>query len=237
MNIKCIAIGNRIMTDDGVGIKVLEELSCLLKLEKVELIVGETDYEYVLEKMEPDDFVFILDSTFYNREPGTVSYTPLKKIMNQNQGFLSQHQPNLIHMIKMKNSRVIGYVIGIEIERIDFGLELSHTLNTKFASICEEIYEFICQTTRRLIMHDTYLLNNIHNSLKEICEKNMIKKINQITLVVNHESHINIDNLRNHLLDNKFEYMENQSEIIILRENIEEQVAIIRSIEGETCES
>ena len=41
MKIKCIAIGNRIMGDDSIGIKVLEELSTELEKEEIELPIIE----------------------------------------------------------------------------------------------------------------------------------------------------------------------------------------------------
>ena len=48
-------------------------------------------------------------------------------------------------------------------------------------------------------MHDTFLLNKISHSLKEICKENNIKRIKQFSLVVNHDSHVNEENLLEHL--------------------------------------
>ena len=81
MSIKCIAIGNRIMGDDSIGIKVLEELTTKLEKEKLEVIFGETDIEYALSKIEDSDLLFIIDSTYFNIVPGTVTFTPIEKEM------------------------------------------------------------------------------------------------------------------------------------------------------------
>lgn len=148
MKIKCVAIGNRIMGDDSIGVKVLEELSAKIAEEKTEVIYGETDIDYALSKINDGDLVFIIDSTYYDIAPGTVTYTPIEKaIMRQKQND-SQHQLSLINLIKIYNKSVKGYVIGIEVEKIHFSLELSKILRKNFLSICDQIYKFIAQIIR-----------------------------------------------------------------------------------------
>lgn len=86
-------------------------------------------------------------------------------------------------------------------------------------------------------MHDTFLLNKISHSLKEICNENKINRIEQFTLVVNHNSHINEENLLEHLKLHNPDITASELKIEIQREDIEEQTAIIKSIQGETYES
>lgn len=85
-------------------------------------------------------------------------------------------------------------------------------------------------------MHDTFLLKNISDSLKEICKENKINKIDQFTIAVNHDSHINEENLLEHLKLYNPNIIVRELKIEILRENIEQQTAIIKSIQGETFE-
>lgn len=149
MNIKCIAIGNRIMGDDSIGIRVLEELVEKLEKEKVEVIFGETDIDYTLSKIDENDMIFIIDSTYFDIVPGTVTFTPIEKaIKQQHHQIYSQHQPSVINLLNTYNKSVTGYIVGIEIEEIHFSLDLSKRLSKQFMSICEEIYKFIYQTIR-----------------------------------------------------------------------------------------
>ena len=143
MRIKCIAIGNRIMGDDGIGIKVLEELLQELEKCKIEVIIGETDFDYGLSKIAEGDILFIIDSTYFNIDPGTVTFTPIEKAINCQWRIYSQHQPSLINLLHTYKKSVKGYIIGIEVEKIHFCLDLSVTLKEKFFSICEEIRVFI----------------------------------------------------------------------------------------------
>ena len=235
MNVKCIAIGNRIMGDDSIGIKVLEELSLQFKEENIECIFGETDINYALSKIDNGDFLLILDSTYFGKIPGTVTFTPIEESIIQYQHIYSQHQPSLINLLKTYKKSVKGFVIGIEVQEIYFGLELSDMLMKKFLYICEEVSNFIHNTLKGgFNMHDTFLLNKISNSLKELCTENKIKKIEEVTLVVNHNSHINEENLQEHLKLHNTNIIASNLKIKLQREDIEEQTAIIKSIQGET---
>lgn len=149
MRVKCIAIGNRIMGDDSIGIKVLEKLTEELEKEEIQVIFGETDIDYALSKIDNRDFLFIIDSTYFNIAPGTVTFTPIEKAMiGQHQPIYSQHQPSLINLLNTYKKSVSGYIIGIEVAEIHFSLDLSEILSKKFLSICEEIHKFIYQTIR-----------------------------------------------------------------------------------------
>lgn len=143
MAVKCIAIGNTIMGDDGIGIKVAQEISKHFVEEHIEFIYGETDVDYALSKIENADFLFLIDSTYFDINPGTITYTPLSQLIGQHIEVISQHQPSLIHLLKTYGKAVDGYLIGIEIAKIDFSLELSDILKNKFLSICEDVYLFI----------------------------------------------------------------------------------------------
>jgi Zn finger protein HypA/HybF involved in hydrogenase expression len=85
-------------------------------------------------------------------------------------------------------------------------------------------------------MHDTFLLNKISQSLKTICEENKLQRIEHFTLVVNHHSHINEENLLEHLIIHNNDIISNKLKIEIQKEAIEDQTAIIKSIQGETFE-
>jgi len=147
MNIKCIAIGNRIMGDDGIGIKVAEELLSRLHNDNIEMVFGETDSYYALRCIENGDLVFILDSTYFNMDPGTVTYIPINDSPMKIQGLYSPHQDSLISLLRLYKKSIEGFIIGIEAGEIGFGLQLSNQLKIKLPHICEEVYGFIHNIT------------------------------------------------------------------------------------------
>lgn len=85
-------------------------------------------------------------------------------------------------------------------------------------------------------MHDTFLLNKISKSLKEICEQSNIIKVSQLTIVVNHNSHVNEENLQEIFIKNNKDLLDDEFKVTVKREDIEDQTAIIHSIKGESFE-
>lgn len=82
-------------------------------------------------------------------------------------------------------------------------------------------------------MHDSYLITRIIDSVDKICKDNKISKINKLSLTVNNDSHIDeevlLDELNHHLDD----VVTTNAHLDIKKDNIEDQTAIITSIEGE----
>lgn len=146
MAIKCIVIGNRIRMDDGIGIRVAENLMSRLKRVSIEVILGETDQEYILSRIDSEDLLILLDATYYGIVPGTITVTPIVDIAHLNHILYTQHDSNLISLLKIQGKNVDGYMIGIEIDTIDYGVELSDTLSGKLQSISDEVFRLISQT-------------------------------------------------------------------------------------------
>ena len=86
-------------------------------------------------------------------------------------------------------------------------------------------------------MHDTILLSKISEELKEICTINNINKVNTFTVIVNHRSHVNENNLYDHLQYADGNLVGEWTKINVQREDIQDQTAILKSIEGEQSEN
>lgn len=85
-------------------------------------------------------------------------------------------------------------------------------------------------------MHDTILLSKISEELKEICEFNNINKVNTFTVIVNYRSHVNSNNLYDHLKHTCGNLVGEWTKINLEREDIQDQTAILKSIQGEQSE-
>lgn len=86
-------------------------------------------------------------------------------------------------------------------------------------------------------MHDTILLSKISEKLKEICTSNNINKVNTFTVIVNHRSHVNQDNLYDHLQYADGNLVGEWTKINVQREDIQDQTAILKNIQGEQSEN
>lgn len=143
--IKLFGIGNILLGDDAIGVRILERLQPdIHKLSpSIEAIIGETDALFCLDCINPEDFIIIIDSTYLNTEPGTVSCFKLSECDPFVCASSSAHEMTLLHLLRVYYPDIKGYLIGIEIECIDFSFELSSVLQNRFNAICTEILQFL----------------------------------------------------------------------------------------------
>ena len=138
---KIIAAGNILMCDDGIAVKAVRNLSDKLIHDGFEVIIAETDTDYFIDMISSDDFLYAVDCTNFGIEPGSLSVIPLSCIKNHNAA--SIHSFNYLGAINYYNMKVKGYLIGIEISKIEFNCNLSAFMSNKFSFICNELYKKI----------------------------------------------------------------------------------------------
>jgi hypothetical protein len=85
-------------------------------------------------------------------------------------------------------------------------------------------------------MHDTFLLNRISETVKELCYADKIIRITKLKIITKYNSHIQRDNLYEHLLRNHSGVVGEWTELIIVRQDIEDLTAVIELLEGDTLE-
>ena len=133
-NIVVIAIGSRIMKDDGIGVWVAEAIESILNKENVDVVIAETDVEYGFYAAKAYDYVFVMDAMVSGNIHGKIMVFPLFDAKAQ-KSYASQHDMSLIDML-VRDVSPPGSLIGIEAHEVDFGFGLSQTLQEKFEEIC-----------------------------------------------------------------------------------------------------
>lgn len=143
--IKVIAIGNILLSDDGIGIKVINRLrNKIEKLsEDIEVTLAGIDYYEFLEELGDDDYLIIVDASYLNNETGQVCKYTLEECDSFLQNTCSDHDINLIKILRSERRKIKGSVITIEIGRIEYSLKISNELRKKFNEICGEVFERI----------------------------------------------------------------------------------------------
>ena len=63
---------------------------------------------------------------------------------------ITAHETSLLSLVRLEKTNVNGYFIGIEIDSIEYSLELSNILQKRFNSIYDEVYEFIVKIAKEL---------------------------------------------------------------------------------------
>ncbi len=143
--VKVFGIGNILLCDDAIGVKLAESLQeKILSIdEDIKVIIGETDYLYCIENINKEDTVIIIDSTYLQREAGSVSVYTLEECDKFIGNIQSQHEENLIKVLRSEQRDIKGYMIGIEIDKVDYSLELSQVLSEKFEDIRIQVFDTI----------------------------------------------------------------------------------------------
>lgn len=142
MKIKVIAIGNALMEDDGIAVIAVEKIRKELINNNIEVIIGETDFEYCISLVEEGDILFIIDASYYGKEPGKLTVLNLEKCACRKKIY-TQHSCSVIDLIKQYYKYVRGYIIGIEVSNISFKLGLSKELESKIDIISEKVLKYI----------------------------------------------------------------------------------------------
>jgi hydrogenase maturation protease len=138
MQHKVIAIGNILMKDDGIGIRIAEMIRDSLEKYGFEVIIGETDFEYCISKIEEGDCIYILDAAYCGKIPGEITVIPIEDYMCEAYLY-SQHGYSLLNLLSLYYKQIRGYIIGVKIEEIDYDLNLSNHLLINLKKISENV--------------------------------------------------------------------------------------------------
>lgn len=143
--IKIFAIGNIILGDDGIGVKVMEFIGAQLESysKEVKVLIVGIDYIYCLNEINKEDSVILVDSTYFGIEPGRVSVLNLKECDKFISPCRDMHSENLLRVLREEYREIPGYLVGIEVEKVNYSLELSKTLKDNFSEITKKVFREI----------------------------------------------------------------------------------------------
>jgi len=138
MSIKLIAMGNVLMKDDGIGIEVAKQIEEALTQKGIEVIYGETDFQYCIIKVRENDFLLVLDGAFLGENPGTVTVMPLNRFGTNNRNY-TQHSYSFLDLLKIYYPYVDGKIFAIQIKEITYDFGLSDFLKENLKDISKDV--------------------------------------------------------------------------------------------------
>jgi hydrogenase maturation protease len=145
LNIAVFGIGNILLSDDGVGVHVINILKTEYQFpEYIELIDGGTKGLDLLPLFEGRDKVLIVDAANFKKEPGTIDMVEGDKIP----AFLVSNKLS-VHQIGLPDTlfaaRLMGLMppemclIGIQPKSMETGTELSDEIKKRLDVLIERI--------------------------------------------------------------------------------------------------
>jgi len=82
-------------------------------------------------------------------------------------------------------------------------------------------------------MRDTYLIKKISDEVQVLCDMNSLKKLTKLVVTVNYRSHVDEEHIMKQLHHRDKKTFGPWTQIQVLRDDIQEQTAILHTIEGE----
>lgn len=145
-----LGIGNILLSDEGIGVRVIERMQTVPIPEHVEIVDGGTSGVDLLDILADRDAVIVVDAVDTDCRPGTVLRFGIDQLMQTENPYISMHEVGIAETILMTEQlgctpkEVI--VFGIQPEKIECGLELSKTL----AQAVQEVVELVLNEISRL---------------------------------------------------------------------------------------
>lgn len=131
--IAIIGMGNPLMSDEGIGVRVVARLQQTPVSETVDVLDLGTSGMNVLHELDGRDKVVFVDCAMMGEAPGTIRrFTPDDVVSQKLQPRLSLHEGDLLNTLAL--ARRLGncpeqiVIFGIEPKIVDFGDQLSPEL-------------------------------------------------------------------------------------------------------------
>ncbi len=144
MKIAVVGIGNILLGDEGVGVRIVEELKKRDLPENVEVHDGATSGIALLNFLVDKDKVIIVDAVKGGEEPGTVYQFSINEALQKSE-MMSLHDIDFVTAYQTSKDILELTdditVIGIEPKVIDNGLELSEEIKYAIPQVIELVHQ------------------------------------------------------------------------------------------------
>ncbi len=142
-----MGVGNTLLTDEAVGVKVIEELRAYDLPDNVQLVDGGTGGLDLIGYMSQADRMIVVDAVDAGKPPGSIfRFTPqdVEGALEKKQAAMSLHDVGLIESFVV--GRQLGHepdvvIIGIQPKDLTWGMELTPEVAAKVPRLIELVLE------------------------------------------------------------------------------------------------
>lgn len=145
--IMVMGIGNILLSDEGLGVRFLEELAKKTLPENVELLEGGTAGLELVHLIQDVDFLIIIDAVNAQAEPGALfRFKPGDLQVFPEKYEVSFHQIGIIEVLTM--AKIIGkapetLIFGIQPKSLEWGMNLSPEIQALFSRLADLVLKEI----------------------------------------------------------------------------------------------
>jgi hydrogenase maturation protease len=138
-----LGVGNILLSDEGVGVRVVDAMKEMKLPGNVELLDGGTGAFDLIDVIADREKIIIIDAVNGGCEPGTIFRFSPEDFGAQHYHITSAHEVGLLDALAM--AKIAGcsprqiIIYGIEPKRLDWGTELSREVATIIPKVLELI--------------------------------------------------------------------------------------------------
>lgn len=142
-----LGVGNILLRDEGVGVRVIEHLQKMPLPDDVELFDGGTAGADLIEVLSDRNVVIIVDAADFEAPAGTILRMTQEDWLPQRNTALSLHDLDIPQTLAM--TKILGCApekvicLGIVPETIEPGMTLSHKLDALVPVIADRVLDEI----------------------------------------------------------------------------------------------
>jgi hydrogenase maturation protease len=140
-----LGVGNLLLSDEGVGVHIANELMKMSLPPEVSVVEGGTDGFGLLNIITEANRLIVIDAVKGDAAPGSIYRFDIGEVRNCPSGFkTSVHQIGILEVLDL--SELIGKtpyttVIGVEPKSVEMGMELSPEIKAKIPRVIELILD------------------------------------------------------------------------------------------------
>jgi len=152
-----LGVGNILLKDEGIGVRVVQAMEKMDLPDGVELIDGGTAGFDLLYPVQEADKLIVVDAIEASSEPGDIfKFTP-QDVKLKSKEKVSLHEIEILEVLKMAEN--LGkcpetVIFGIQPKEIDLGLELTSELQEKIPRVIELVLEEIGKLKSKIKSED-----------------------------------------------------------------------------------
>ena len=145
--IMVMGVGNVLLTDEGLGVRFLEELEKSNLPENVELIEGGTTGLDLVHLIQDVDFLIIVDAINAHSEPGAIfRFCPEENKIFPDEFQISFHQVGIVEVLSLAG--IIGHapktlIYGVQPKSMEWSLELTPEIKAVFPKLLDFVLDEI----------------------------------------------------------------------------------------------
>ncbi len=145
--IMVMGVGNVLLSDEGLGVRFLDELAKIPLPEDVELLEGGTAGLELVHLIQEVDFLIVVDALDAKAEPGSLfRFRPGDIQVLPEQFAVSFHQIGIIEVLTMAN--ILGHapqtlIFGIQPKSLAWGMDISPEIQALLPRLTELVLQEI----------------------------------------------------------------------------------------------